>query len=268
MGKRLSLVAVIVAVAGVFAATAPANTVPNWFWHWAQWSLHEHHGRRPASAPHRIPTWAWRLLRAHEQQTKAAAGIAPAPRASAPSPAPAAPTPSPAPAPAAPQPTPAPKPAPAPAPQPAPAPPPAPAPQPAPAPAPSGLSSAEQQLLAAVNSARAANGLGALSIDSRLEQAARDHTSDLLANNAFTHDFIKNGVSYPFSTWIGWYYSGTCAGENLAMGTGSIGATTVVGMWLNSPPHRANLLSAAYHTVGIGFAGSGTVIATTDFGGC
>jgi len=99
-------------------------------------------------------------------------------------------------------------------------------------------------------------------------KAARDHTSDLLANNAFTHDFIKNGVSYPFSTWIGWYYSGTCAGENLALGTGGLSSATAVQLWLNSPGHRANLLSPSYHTVGVGLAGSSTVIATTDFGGC
>lgn len=266
MGRRLSLAAVTFVVAGVLAGAAPANTVPNWFWHWARWSVHDHHGRRPAAAPQRIPAWAWRLLRAHERwaHAKEAAAVphTPAPPSPNPSPSPAPPPPPP------PAPTPPPPPTPTPLPTPVPLPPPPPPPAPPPPPPPSGLSSSEQQLLVAVNGARAANGLGPLSIDPRLEQAARDHTSDLLANNAFTHDFIKNGVSYPFSTWIGWYYSGTCAGENLALGTGGLSSATAVQLWLNSPGHRANLLSPSYHTVGVGLAGSSTVIATTDFGGC
>lgn len=120
-----------------------------------------------------------------------------------------------------------------------------------------------------MNGARGSAGLAPLSIDGALEQAAQAHTQDLLANHAFTHDFIKDGVSYPFGTWIGWYYSGTCAGENLALGQPSLSASTAVQLWLNSPGHRANLLSSSYTTVGVELASAGgETIATTDFGGC
>jgi uncharacterized protein YkwD len=131
------------------------------------------------------------------------------------------------------------------------------------------LTSAEQGLLSAVNAARAANGLGPLAIDANLETAARAHTADLLANGVFTHDFIKNGTAYPFQTWIGWYYSGVCAGENLAWGSPSLDPATAVQMWLASPGHRANMLSSAYRTIGVAIqTGGGAAIATTDFGGC
>jgi uncharacterized protein YkwD len=131
----------------------------------------------------------------------------------------------------------------------------------------SGLTSAEQALASAVNAARAQNGLPALTIDSRLEQAARDHTQELLQDNLFTHDFLRNGTSYPFATWIGWYYSGCAEGENIAWAQPSLSADQAVQMWLNSPEHRANMLSSNYTVMGVELAGlNGKFIATNDFG--
>jgi uncharacterized protein YkwD len=159
--------------------------------------------------------------------------------------------------------------APAPAPALAPAPAAAPAAAPAPAPAPAALTAAEAELLTAVNQARAAAGLAPLAIDASLQTAARAHTQNLLDNGAFTHDFLKDGASVPFSGWIGWYYRGSCAGENLASGSPSLSAAQAVELWLASPAHRANMLSARFTTVGIALAArNGTVVATTDFGGC
>jgi uncharacterized protein YkwD len=147
---------------------------------------------------------------------------------------------------------------------------PAPAPAPPPAPAPSaGLNAAEQSLADAVNAARSANGLAPLAIDPNLQRAAREHGENLLANNAFTHDFIQNGVAYPFGVWIGWYYPSPCAGENLAVGYPTLAASAAVQMWLASPGHRANMLSAAYTTMGVGLAAAnGATIAVNTFGGC
>jgi uncharacterized protein YkwD len=129
------------------------------------------------------------------------------------------------------------------------------------------LTAAEQSLSTAVNNARAANGLPALAIDSRLETAAREHTQSLLANNAFTHDFLKGGSAYPFGTWIRWYYSGCSAGENLAWGQPSLSPSAAVQMWLKSPGHRANLLSRNFTVMGVALQSvNGKVIATNDFG--
>jgi uncharacterized protein YkwD len=129
------------------------------------------------------------------------------------------------------------------------------------------LTAAEQALATAVNSARAANGLPALTIDARLESAARDHAQDLLTNNAFTHDFLKGGTAYPFGTWIRWYYNGCSAGENLAWGRPSLSPAAAVQMWLNSPGHRANLLSRSFTTMGVALqSANGEVMAANDFG--
>jgi uncharacterized protein YkwD len=118
-----------------------------------------------------------------------------------------------------------------------------------------------------MNSARASNGVAALTLDSRLEQAARDHTQDLFANNVFTHDFIKNGIDYPFPTWVEWYYPSLCVGENLAYWQPTLSGAGAVSLWLNSPPHRANLLSGGFTKVGVELAGTGgTVVADAVFG--
>jgi uncharacterized protein YkwD len=118
-----------------------------------------------------------------------------------------------------------------------------------------------------MNGARASAGVPALSVNASLETAARDHTADLLANGVFTHDFIKNGVTYPWPTWVGWYYSGLCIGENLAYWQPTLSGAGAVQLWLNSPPHRAALLSGGFTKVGVELAGSnGTVIADAVFG--
>ena len=138
----------------------------------------------------------------------------------------------------------------------------------APAAAPA-VADSEQALLAAVNAARAANGLGALTIDASLEAAARAHTENLLAHDAFTHDFVDAGGSTPFGAWIGRWYRGSCAGENLASASPALTAEQAVRLWLDSPGHRANMLSTRFTTIGVALQGSnGTWIATTDFGGC
>jgi uncharacterized protein YkwD len=127
----------------------------------------------------------------------------------------------------------------------------------------------EQSLVRAVNLAREAKGLRPLALDAELTRAARAHGRNLLANDAFTHAFVKRGVAYPFSTWIGWYYSHSCAGENLAEGQPTLTAALAVRLWLESPDHRANLLSGAYRTMGVALLSrGGTVIAVNTFGDC
>jgi uncharacterized protein YkwD len=133
----------------------------------------------------------------------------------------------------------------------------------------SNFSVLEQELLGAVNSARAANGLAPLVVDAALENAARAHTQNLLDHGAFTHDFIDPNGHVPFVAWIARYYHGPCAAENLATGTPSLSADEAVQMWLASPGHRANLLSPGTTTVGVELESeNGTWIATADFGGC
>ena len=130
-----------------------------------------------------------------------------------------------------------------------------------------GSSSSELNVLAAVNSTRAAYGLQPLHLDPTLRSAARSHSIDMLRRNYFAHgDFAARMAAF--------HIHGPTAGENLAWGTGPFGrAGTIVREWLASPEHRANLLRPGYARIGIGlvrgsFLGTGgATVVTADFAG-
>jgi len=125
----------------------------------------------------------------------------------------------------------------------------------------------ESSLLAAMNEARLLHGLKPLRCDARLERAARRHSSKMLRTGTFFHGAFsarirRVGVRAPR------------VGENLAWSQGSLEqARAIVGQWLASPPHRANLLRPGYRLVGVGalrgrFGGyRNTLLVTTDFAG-
>lgn len=133
-----------------------------------------------------------------------------------------------------------------------------------------GRSGPEVRLLAAMNVARAQNGLPALRLSPVLSRPARAHSRTLTTTQQLSHDgpngepFWKRLVAagYPRNHWMG---------ENLALVSGCQEASaTMVQMWLESPGHRANLLSRRFTVVGIGVASDAAcavTIATTDFGG-
>jgi uncharacterized protein YkwD len=122
-------------------------------------------------------------------------------------------------------------------------------------------------LLQAVNQTRAQHGLRPLRLDLRLAQAARAHSLDMLRTNVFSHgDFHSRMVAF--------HVAGPTAGENLAWGNGSFAApATIIGEWLNSPEHRANLLRPGWTRIGIGLArgtflgNGGSTVVTADFAG-
>jgi uncharacterized protein YkwD len=130
-----------------------------------------------------------------------------------------------------------------------------------------GLTRNEASLLKVMNRVRGSHGLRQLRVDSRLERAARAHSSKMLQTQTLFHgDFVHRirrvGVHAPR------------IGENLAWGTGALArARAVVKLWLASPEHRANLLYPGYRTVGVGvvhgsFEGTaGASLITTDFAG-
>ena len=121
-------------------------------------------------------------------------------------------------------------------------------------------------LLRAVNATRTAHHLRPLRLDARLQRAARAHTVEMLRGDYFSHgDFYGRMVRFHLTGSLG---------ENLAWGSGSYArARSVVRMWLQSPPHRKNLLRPGYRRLGLGIAtGSfqgtrGATVVTADFGG-
>ena len=78
--------------------------------------------------------------------------------------------------------------------------------------------SAELNLLAAVNATRAAYGLRPLRLDSTLGRAARSHSIDMLRRNYFAHGNFAGRMA-------AFHVQGPTAGENLAWGTRPVRAS-------------------------------------------
>ena len=139
---------------------------------------------------------------------------------------------------------------------------------------------AEHRLLHQMNSVRANHGFKPLKLARSLKKAATRHTASMAKHGYFAHELLESGVWKSFGTWIHWYWPGTSyktwrAGENLAWAAPRLGARRTVNMWLNSAPHRANLLGSGWRRVGIsfvhvrrpvGFSGRTVTIAAADFG--
>jgi len=129
------------------------------------------------------------------------------------------------------------------------------------------LTPPEASLLTVMNEVRAANGLRPLRADTRLERAARAHSSRMLRTDRFYHGAFNARIR-------GVGVHARRVGENLAWGVGSFSrARVIVNMWLSSPGHRANLLRPGYRIVGVGalrgtFSGyRGALMITADFAG-
>ena len=62
---------------------------------------------------------------------------------------------------------------------------------------------------------------------------------------------------------------GRTLGENLLQGSGPMSAAQMEATWMNSAPHRANILSSSFNVAGIGIAygANGSLWVTVDFGG-
>jgi uncharacterized YkwD family protein len=163
-----------------------------------------------------------------------------------------APTPAPAPKPV-PEEKPAPKPAPKPTPKPVPEEKPTPAPKPAPEEEPTaGLTAEEQKMVNLVNKERAAAGLPALKVDMRLVKTARMKSQDMIDNKYFSHNSPTYGSPFDLMKSQGITYR--TAGENLA---GHQSVESAHQGLMNSPGHRANILSEKYTHIGIGIIDGG-----------
>ena len=111
-----------------------------------------------------------------------------------------------------------------------------------------------------------------------LTQAALGHSAGMLRSGLFDHTsadgtpFDKRVLrSYPtrgFSSWT--------VGENLLFDSGELDAAGAVQAWMDSPPHRENMLNAAFREVGVGalqstagrgdFGDGPVTVITLDFG--
>jgi uncharacterized protein YkwD len=103
-------------------------------------------------------------------------------------------------------------------------------------------------VLASVNSARAAQGVAALSANGALTAAAQSYAQLLAQLDTLTHDAAGGLLARIQASG----YTGGFLGEALWQGRGaSYTPDEVVNDWLNSPPHREILLSTTYVDAGI-----------------
>lgn len=98
-------------------------------------------------------------------------------------------------------------------------------------------------ILGGTNAARADAGLPGLSVSSCLAGMAQQHADRLAAARSLHHQDLGGVMSgCGMST----------AGENVAMNYN--GPAAMVNQWLESPGHRANLLSSRFSLIGVGVA--------------
>lgn len=103
------------------------------------------------------------------------------------------------------------------------------------------------QLVALTNQQRAANGLPALTVDSRLVYSSDLKAQDMLNKNYWAHNAPDGTTPWYWFGQAGYSYS--YAGENLAKDFDT--SSGVMDGWMNSPGHRANILSSHYTNIGI-----------------
>ena len=128
--------------------------------------------------------------------------------------------------------------------------------------APAAAVPAGSDIVAAINTARRANGLAPMRADSRLASLASSWSGSMSQSGALQHQNLAGLLQQ--SSWSTTY---STLAENIYEGSGGVSATTVVAAWMGSPGHRANILSTALNSVGAGAqAGRGAVWATADFG--
>lgn len=107
----------------------------------------------------------------------------------------------------------------------------------------------EQQVVELVNVERQKAGLPALKIDSAISNVARTKSKDMAVNNYFAHQSPTYGSAGDMLTKFGIKWNAW--GENIASGQRTPEA--VVTAWMNSPGHRANILSSNFGRIGVGY---------------
>jgi len=119
----------------------------------------------------------------------------------------------------------------------------------------------ERILFDAANQERTARGLEPLRWDNSLADAARPHAIAMAQHNAISHQFAGEASLSARANTAGARFS--MVAENVAVGPS---AGTIHGLWMNSPPHRKNLLDPQLNSLGIAVAErAGQLFAVEDF---
>jgi uncharacterized protein YkwD len=108
-----------------------------------------------------------------------------------------------------------------------------------------------------VNARRAQHGLPALRASGRLTAAADRHSADMVRRRYFEH-VSPDGHTLRERVARTGYLEGAldwAIGEDIGWGKGELGTpAAIVRAWMDSPPHRAVILSRRFREVGVGIA--------------
>lgn len=110
-----------------------------------------------------------------------------------------------------------------------------------------------QALIDAINVARAGTGCSALRVDSRLMQAAQEHSDDMARHTFLSHE--GSDGSLPADRVLRLGYPMSYVGETIYYEAGS-NAAQAAAHWLDSEPHRRILLRCTTKDVGAGVSAS------------
>jgi uncharacterized protein YkwD len=135
----------------------------------------------------------------------------------------------------------------------------------------------EASLLCLINERRASSGLAPVVENQKLRAAAVRHSGEMVREGFFAHTspsgrsfidrIVATGYTRRSRSWI--------VGENLVWGSRSLSSPAMLfEAWMESPPHRANIMRGRFREIGIGAVrgtpeddsdGSGITV-SSDFG--
>ncbi|HXI79857.1 MAG TPA: CAP domain-containing protein [Verrucomicrobiae bacterium] len=119
---------------------------------------------------------------------------------------------------------------------------------------PATITAQESSMVSLLNADRTALGLVPVRVDSRLMAIARARSADMVANNYFSHTQPdgRNVFDIITASRITWY----SAGEIIAWNNYPMDSTTSTAnrQWMDSPGHKAIIISTNFNYVGVGLA--------------
>lgn len=113
-----------------------------------------------------------------------------------------------------------------------------------------------------LNAERRKYGLPPLHLNRKLSLASRRHAHSMASHHYFAHgDFVgrirKAHYLSGARSWV--------IGENIAWGSQQLGTpAAIVNAWMQSPPHRANILSRSFREIGIGVSRGAPIAGVSD----
>jgi uncharacterized protein YkwD len=121
-------------------------------------------------------------------------------------------------------------------------------------PNPSNVGLVEAATLCLINKQRAAYRLAPLHDNAHLDASAAQHSNDMVANNYFDHTSPSGSTFSDRILATGYVPRGAqyMLGENIGVATLSLATPqAMVTAWMNSPEHRANILTPDFQSSGI-----------------